>query len=169
MRNVYDEGWIVFVSFIPAHRSMTFRSSPACSLMFRPAFHAHLRGWEVYRCKCTYTKYEKCTCMQQNSVVAWTPNLQVQSCQGPQQSTTRSSWQDVPFLIPLALRLRDLIKDARRVREYAEGGLQAAYMYLSSHLAYLTTPAIHPHQADGRERAGPNERTCGHDVSRCLE
>jgi len=112
--------FLFLVSFIPAHRSMTFRSSPACSLMFRPAFHAHLRGWEVYRCKCTYTKYEKCTCMQQNSVVAWTPNLQVQSCQGPQQSTTRSSWQDVPFLIPLALRLRDLIKDARRVREYAK-------------------------------------------------
>jgi hypothetical protein len=49
------------------------------------------------------------------------PHLQAQSCQGPQQSTTRSFWQDFPFLIPLALRLRDLIKDARRVREYAEG------------------------------------------------
>ena len=65
-------GGLFLFLFIPAHRSMTFRSSPACSLMFRPAFQAHLRGWAVYRCKCTYSKYEKCTCNQQNCVVAWT-------------------------------------------------------------------------------------------------
>jgi len=38
-------------------------------------------------------------------------------------------------------------------------------MYLSSHLAYLTTPAIHPHQADGCEREGPTSE----HVGRCLE